>query len=72
MKTYQPKKREIKRSWHLLDAKDQILGRLAAKTSQLLMGKHKVSYSTHMDSGDNVVIINCEKVKLSGDRKSVV
>ncbi|MDO8340392.1 MAG: 50S ribosomal protein L13 [Candidatus Woesebacteria bacterium] len=68
-KTYQPKEKEIKRDWHLIDAKDQILGRLSTNIATLLMGKQKANYSTHMDSGDNVVIINCEKVKLTGRKK---
>ncbi|AKM82970.1 50S ribosomal protein L13 [Candidatus Woesebacteria bacterium RIFOXYC1_FULL_31_51] len=68
-KTYQPKEKEIKRNWHLIDAKDQILGRLSTNIATLLMGKQKANYSTHMDSGDNVVIINCEKVKLTGRKK---
>jgi large subunit ribosomal protein L13 len=68
-KTYQPKEKEIKRDWHLIDAKDQILGRLSTNVATLLMGKQKANYSTHMDSGDNVVIINCEKVKLTGRKK---
>lgn len=68
MKTYQPKKKEIKRDWHLIDAKDQILGRLSTKIVILLMGKQKASYSTHMDSGDFVVIVNAEKVKTTGTK----
>lgn len=68
-KTYQPKEKEVKRNWHLIDCKDQILGRLSTNVATLLMGKQKANYSTHMDSGDNVVIINCEKVKLTGGKK---
>lgn len=69
MKTFQPKK-EVKRNWHLLDAKDKVLGRLATNVAILLMGKHKPTYSSHMDSGDYVVIINVEKVKLTGKKTS--
>ncbi len=69
MKTFQPKK-EVKRNWHLLDAKDKVLGRLASSVAILLMGKHKPTYSSHMDSGDYVVIINVEKVKLTGKKTS--
>lgn len=69
MKTFQPKK-EVKRNWHLLDAKDKVLGRLATSVAILLMGKHKPTYSSHMDSGDYVVIINVEKVKLTGKKTS--
>lgn len=57
---------EIKRSWHLIDAEGQILGRLATRVAVLLRGKHKPSYNPQWDSGDNVVIINAAKVRLSG------
>lgn len=66
MKTYQPKAGEVKRSWHLLDAKDAILGRIATDAATFLMGKNKPTYSRHMDSGDNVVIINAEKIVVTG------
>lgn len=68
MKTYQPKGEEIKRDWHLVDAKGEILGRTATKIAIFLMGKHKPSYSTQTDSGDFVVVINAEKIKLSGKK----
>lgn len=66
MKTYQPKEKEVKRDWHLLDAKDQILGRLSTIAAELLMGKGKATFSRHLDSGDNVVIINAEKIEVTG------
>lgn len=69
MKTYQPKQKEIKRKWHLMDAKDKILGRFSSEVATLLIGKHKPNYSAHMDSGDYVVIINAEKIKLTGKKK---
>ena len=69
MKTYQPKEKEIKREWHLIDAKGQIVGRLATKISGLLMGKHKSNFSKHMDMGDYVVLLNAEKVKFSGRKE---
>lgn len=69
MKTYQPKQKEIKRSRHLIDAKDKILGRMATEVAGLLMGKHKANYSAHMDSGDFVVVVNAEKVELTGRKK---
>ncbi|MFH1971407.1 MAG: 50S ribosomal protein L13 [Patescibacteria group bacterium] len=69
MKTYQPKEKEIIREWHLLDAKDQIVGRLASKISGLLMGKHKPNFSKHMDMGDYVVLLNAEKVEFSGRKE---
>lgn len=67
-KTYQPKTKEVSRNWHLIDCKDQVLGRISTQIATLLMGKQKVNYSTHMDSGDNVVVINCEKIKLTGKK----
>jgi len=67
-KTYQPKEKDIKRSWYLVDCKNQILGRASTQIATLLMGKQKASYSPHMDSGDNVVVINCEKIKLTGKK----
>jgi len=68
-KTYQPKAKEVKRDWHLIDVKDQVLGRIATKIASLLMGKHKANYSSHMDMGDFVVVTNCEKVALTGRKK---
>ena len=68
MKTYQPKQSEIKRDWHLINAKDQILGRLSTKVATLLMGKQKTTYSAHMDSGDFVVIVNAEKIVTTGKK----
>lgn len=67
-KTYQPKEKEVIREWHLVDAKDQILGRLATQIATFLMGKHKASYSTHMDSGDFVVVLNSEKIAVTGKK----
>jgi len=69
MKTYQPTQKEVKRERHLINAKGQILGRLATQIARLLMGKHKSNYSPHMDSGDFVVVVNCEKVELTGKKK---
>ena len=70
MKTYQPKQKEVKRAWHLVDAKGEILGRLSSKVAQLLMGKGKASFSTHMDVGDNVVVLNAEKIEVTGKKSS--
>lgn len=69
MKTYQPKEKEVTREWHLLDAKDQIVGRLASEIAGLLMGKHKPNFSKHMDMGDYVVLLNSEKVEFSGRKE---
>jgi large subunit ribosomal protein L13 len=65
-KTYQPKAKDVKRGWHLIDAKDAILGRLSTNAAKLLMGKHKTKYAPHLDMGDFVVVKNAEKIKLSG------
>jgi len=66
--TYQPKKKEVTRSWLLLDAKDQVLGRLATEIATKLMGKHKPTYSAHMDSGDYVVVTNAKEIKVTGNK----
>ncbi len=68
-KTYQPKAKEVVRKWHLVDAKNVVLGRLSTQIATFLMGKHKSAYSTHMDSGDFVVVVNSEKVELTGRKK---
>ena len=67
-KTYSTKQSEIKREWHLIDATDQVLGKLATQVAQLLMGKHKPIFSRHLDTGDNVVVINAAKVKVTGNK----
>lgn len=68
MKTYSPKASEITRTWHIIDATDIVLGRLASQTAILLRGKHKPTYAPHMDGGDFVIIINAEKVALTGSK----
>jgi large subunit ribosomal protein L13 len=65
-KTYQPKGNEVKRDWVLVDVKDQVLGRVSTNIVKLLMGKHKATYSQHLDSGDYVVVINSSKIRLTG------
>lgn len=67
-KTYLPKAKEIKRAWHLLDAKDISLGRLASKAAFLLIGKHRRDYTPHLDLGDFVVVINTKKIKITGNK----
>lgn len=69
MKTYQPKEKEVKRDWYLIDANDEVLGRLSTNIARILMGKNKATYSAHMDSGDNVVVINASKVRLTGRKE---
>ena len=68
MKTYSPKVSEIKREWHVIDATDQVLGRLATRVARLLMGKHKPTFTRNLDVGDYVVVINAEKVRVTGDK----
>lgn len=70
MRTYSPKPGDIERVWHVIDAEDIVLGKLAVETANLLRGKHKPIYAPHMDTGDFVVIVNAEKVYLSGDKRS--
>ena len=66
MKTVSAKNEEITRTWHLVDAKDQVLGRLATELACVLRGKRKPIFTPHVDTGDFVVVINAEKVKLTG------
>lgn len=68
-KTYQPKASEIKRDWLFLDAKDQVLGRLATKIAGLLMGKGKTVYAKHMDMGDYVIVINAKEITVTGNKE---
>jgi large subunit ribosomal protein L13 len=70
MKTFSPTPKDVKREWHLIDAKDEILGRLSTKIAGLLMGKGKATFSTHMDMGDYVVVINAEKIMVTGRKAS--
>lgn len=65
-KTYSMKASEIKKKWFLIDAEGKILGRVAVKIANILRGKHKPSYTPHMDMGDNIIVINAEKIDLSG------
>jgi large subunit ribosomal protein L13 len=67
--TYSPKPGEITRAWHVIDATDVVLGRLATHAATLLRGKHKPTYAPHMDTGDFVVIINAEKISVSGKKR---
>ncbi len=67
-KTKSAKKEEVQRQWYVIDATDMVLGRLASKVAKILRGKHKASYTPHVDTGDNVIIINAEKVRLTGKK----
>ncbi|HEX6918561.1 MAG TPA: 50S ribosomal protein L13, partial [Phycicoccus sp.] len=66
MRTYTPKPGEITRVWHVIDATDVVLGRLASQAAVLLRGKHKPTFAPHVDTGDFVIIVNAEKVALTG------
>lgn len=68
MKTYMLKKGEVQNDWHVVDADGLVLGRLASKIAQIIRGKHKPTFTPHMDGGDFVVVINAEKVRLTGKK----
>jgi large subunit ribosomal protein L13 len=69
MRTYTPKPADIERQWHVIDATDVVLGRLATQAATLLRGKHKPTFAPHVDGGDFVIIINADKVALTGSKK---
>lgn len=74
MRTYSPKASEIERSWHLVDAEGLVLGRMATEVAAILRGKHKPTFTPHLDTGDHVIIVNADKVVLTAgkaDRKLV-
>ncbi len=68
MKTYSTKASDIKREWHIIDASDKVLGKLATQIANLLMGKHKPIFCRHLDTGDFVVVINAEQVRVTGNK----
>ena len=68
MKTYTPKATEIERAWWVVDAEDKVLGRLASEVAQVLRGKHKPMYTPHLDTGDHVIVVNAEKIRLTGKK----
>lgn len=68
MKTYYAKPGEVAREWLLIDAQDQVLGRVASKAAQILRGKHKPTYTPHVDTGDFVVIVNADKIRVTGKK----
>lgn len=67
-KTYSPKASEIERKWYIIDAENRPLGRVATEAARLLKGKHKPTYSTHIDCGDHVIILNSDKMILTGNK----
>lgn len=68
MKTFTLKKSEIEKKWLLIDAQDLVVGRLASYVANILRGKHKPTYTPHMDCGDNVIIINADKIRFTGNK----
>src|SRR5438876_6859084 len=69
MKTYSPKPEHIERSWYVVDASGQVLGRLASEVATLLRGKHKPIFAPHMDTGDHVIVVNAAGVRLTGGKE---
>lgn len=69
MPTYSPKPGDVTRAWHVIDAEDVVLGRLATEVATLLRGKHKPTFAPHMDTGDFVIIVNAGKVALTGNKR---
>jgi large subunit ribosomal protein L13 len=68
MKTYSVKAGEIERRWYVVDAQGKILGRLATEVARVLRGKHKAIFTPHLDTGDHVIVINADKIELSGNK----
>ncbi len=68
MKTYSTKASDIKREWHVIDASGKVLGRLSTQIAGLLMGKHKPIFCRHLDTGDYVVVINAEQIRVTGNK----
>jgi large subunit ribosomal protein L13 len=69
VRTYSPKPGEIERQWHVIDASDVVLGRLATHAATLLRGKHKPTFAPHVDTGDFVIVINASKIALTGNKR---
>lgn len=68
MKTGFAKKENVERKWYVIDAKDQVLGRLAAEIARRLRGKHKPTYTPHIDTGDYIIVVNADKIRLTGNK----
>lgn len=68
MKTFSPTPKDIKHGWYVVDAQDQVLGRLASQIAHRLRGKHKPEFAPHVDNGDFIIVINCEKIKVTGTK----
>jgi large subunit ribosomal protein L13 len=72
MSTYMPKPGEVAANWHVVDATDQVLGRLASRIALILQGKHKPTYTPHVDTGDFVVVVNADKITVTGRKADVI
>ena len=72
MSTYMPKPGEVQANWHVVDATDQVLGRLAARVAHIIQGKNKPTYTPHVDTGDFVIVLNADKVKVTGNKAEVL
>ena len=70
MRTEYPSKHDIKRAWHVIDANEAVLGRVASRAAMLLMGKHKTTFAPSLDTGDHVIIVNAAKVRLTGGKEN--
>lgn len=72
MSTYMAKKGELAQQWHVVDASNQVLGRLASRLATILQGKHKPTYTPHVDTGDFVIVLNADKVRVTGNKAAVL
>jgi large subunit ribosomal protein L13 len=72
MSTYTPKPGEIQPDWHVVDASNKVLGRLAAKIAMILQGKNKPTYTPHVDTGDFVIVLNADKIRVTGKKAEVI
>ncbi|HAO34235.1 MAG TPA: 50S ribosomal protein L13 [Candidatus Competibacter sp.] len=70
MKTFSAKPAEVKRDWYVIDASDQVLGRLSTEVARRLRGKHKPEYTPHVDTGDYIIVVNAEKIRTTGRKES--
>ena len=68
MKTFSAKPHEVKREWYVIDAQDKVLGRVAAEVARRLRGKHKPEYTPHVDTGDYIIVVNADKLRVTGDK----
>src|SRR3954452_23224764 len=72
MSSYMPKPHEVPADWHVVDATDQVLGRLASRVALILQGKNKATYTPHVDTGDFVIVINADKIRVTGRKAEVL